>query len=417
VKHAILRRYAGAWAGIILRGWTRRARTGDLRRRKAVHLVFVDGFAGAGRYGRDADKAPPGPNDEPVWGSPVIGIKELEEQARQFGDELSKTVAGVLVEEDPRYYERLLASLEAAALDTPIVPADGFEGQRHGTVLVIRGDFRNKLSSMLEWLGHYPYILAFIDPFGPAMDLESMRKLLARERTDVISLFPSDDLKRRGGSVRKPKPAWRPSDYGNISRFDAHFGTEEWREIYSARGLSEEEREKAFVRLYTRQLMGIDKRNIIKTIGLRYAHAKDRTAYYLCMTTRDPQGAFKFNAIMREVAAIEDLEIWRDREATIRRSEGESGQIGLFDAAGGVPSTPPSADKYRANPEDVARALLERAATPRPISYKEVLRRMAASIFLESEIQSALRQLRSEGKAEFEGTKFTVGLPIWIKPA
>jgi hypothetical protein len=68
VKHTILRQYAGAWAGIIANGVRRqmvqaRESGGPMPR---LDLVFIDGFGGAGRYGRDFDGSP-----GPIWGSPT----------------------------------------------------------------------------------------------------------------------------------------------------------------------------------------------------------------------------------------------------------------------------------------------------------------------------------------------------------
>ena len=85
-KHAVLRRYAGGWAGIICGGIFRRWSGSFASAPKfGLHLVYVDGFAGKGRYARDADEAHSGTSGEPIWGSPIIGIRALEGQADAFG--------------------------------------------------------------------------------------------------------------------------------------------------------------------------------------------------------------------------------------------------------------------------------------------------------------------------------------------
>jgi three-Cys-motif partner protein len=56
-KHEILRRYVQAWAPILSQG-------------NFPHLVFVDGFAGPGRYSKGEE------------GSPVIALKAVIDQPR-----------------------------------------------------------------------------------------------------------------------------------------------------------------------------------------------------------------------------------------------------------------------------------------------------------------------------------------------
>lgn len=46
-----------------------------LGERFRLELVYVDGFAGTGRYERDRDD----PDGGAVWGSPIIGVRALEE--------------------------------------------------------------------------------------------------------------------------------------------------------------------------------------------------------------------------------------------------------------------------------------------------------------------------------------------------
>lgn len=90
VKHEILRGYSGAWAGIItngLRGAAIAAR--DRGEPFEVDIVYLDLYAGFGRYERDADK----PNAaEPIWGSPIIATKTLREIAASFHSQTGATV-------------------------------------------------------------------------------------------------------------------------------------------------------------------------------------------------------------------------------------------------------------------------------------------------------------------------------------
>ncbi len=77
-KHEILRRYLQAWAPILSQG-------------NFPHIVFVDGFAGPGRYSHGEE------------GSPIIAIRAVVEQPRP----IKAQVDFHFIELDPRRSEHL----------------------------------------------------------------------------------------------------------------------------------------------------------------------------------------------------------------------------------------------------------------------------------------------------------------------
>ena len=402
-KHSLLRRYGGAWAGIIGTGLINSRAFRSARERGQpfeLHLVYIDAFAGAGRYARDADQAP-GEQREPVWGSPIIGLRAIEAQAAVLRERgLPVRVSGILVEADPEYYERLLENLGASALDITVEPGTNIPSAHHGQVNVFNADFRDVIGDLVPWLGD-AFSLAFIDPWGPVMDLGSLAKLLKRLRTDAITLFPFHDLAVRGGSGLKDPSQLTPSDRGNITRTTAHFGTDEWLDIYRREELSAEAREEAFVQLYLRQLRSLDPTLWVKNIPLRFSKY-DRTAYHLCLTTRDADGAMKMTQLLRDAEVEEEWEVWRDQEERERSKEEGQGALSLFGDLD-VPFTPePTKSAFQADIAEVERELLAKCADGRTHPLKDIYGMMADTPYVAGEINRALRALKKAGAAHFD---------------
>lgn len=407
-KHDLLERYAGAWAGIILRGLARMRREG--MNPFEINLVFLDGFAGAGRYGRDVDKPPPGVGDEPIWGSPVLALRAINKAAGLFPT-LNISVSALLIERKPDNFKDLLDSLDASGLQD--VEAQTTGEIQPGTIGVVNGDFKEHLPAFLESLPSSAYLLAFLDPYGPAAPMTSMEALLARPKTDSIILFPYRDLLTRGGSSLKPEAERAPSDSGNVTRYDEHFGTSAWQEIAADPELGDEEKMRAWVGLFTEQLGAIHPETVVKEIGLRSAKDPARPVYYLCMTTANESGALKFNKLIRETAAQEELEIWRDQEAWLRRADADQGQTSFLDQLGGPELyRPPELEMIVANADDVRMAIANLFGDDEVREVKDVLKGMSRFVYTKGEIEKALRAMRKDDEAEFSKLNVTSEIAI-----
>ncbi len=397
-KHTILRRYAGAWAGIILNGlyglWVKAP---EWRRASFdAHLIYVDGFAGEGKYKRDADQPAKVRPTQPIWGSPIIGMQEIEAQAESFRAKgMPVRITGVINTKEAAEYKVLLQSLADARLLTPVVRATEFNPEGYGRIHVFNEDFRDLVPELMRWLPQTAFVLALVDPYGAVMDLERLGHLVARGHTDVITLFPFHDLAVRGGSSLKDEDARTSSDKGNVSRATAHFGTEDWLDIYRNTASAPEEREQKFVDLYLRQLRSLDTGISPKPIRYRLS-GRDRTAYYLCLMTRDPDGTMKFNEILRKAAVEEKLEFWRDGEAR-RREQTDQGEI--FDATPEIFA--PKPEPYKPTLEEVEaeiRARVPAGAT----TLKAIYGNLGHTLYIPEEIKRALRTMKPRGEVDFE---------------
>jgi len=158
-KHEILRRYLGAWFRIL----------GTYHGR----IVYIDGFAGPGRYA----------NGEP--GSPLIA---LDVAPKQPNGNASEIVFWFIEERSDRHahLEQELAKLSLPA---------------HFRVIANSGRFHEKCGSVLESITTAGQQLAptfaFIDPFGfSGIPFTLIERLLRQERCEAFITFMVDAINR-----------------------------------------------------------------------------------------------------------------------------------------------------------------------------------------------------------------------------
>jgi three-Cys-motif partner protein len=169
-KHAILRRYLGAWFGILPSGSRR--------------VVYIDGFAGPGRYdGREP-------------GSPLIALEAAREHAER---EAATEFVFLFVESDPRRAANLEGEIGGLALP------------RNIRWSVVRSEFATTLTRALDELDRAGHpnapIFAFVDPFGiEGFPFSLIARLLARPRTEVLITFMTNWVKRFAGEWSEKLP-------------------------------------------------------------------------------------------------------------------------------------------------------------------------------------------------------------------
>src|SRR5260370_35592475 len=73
VKNTILENYLKAWGGIIINGLNKRLRD--------LHLGYIDCNASYGRFNGELEDTLTNRQTQPIFGSPIIGIKELDSLA------------------------------------------------------------------------------------------------------------------------------------------------------------------------------------------------------------------------------------------------------------------------------------------------------------------------------------------------
>ena len=256
-KHAILRKYLGAWFPKL--AWAKR-------------LVFVDGFAGPGEYAAG----------EP--GSPLIA---LHAAIQHKADLSSCELFYIFIEEDKTRFEHLDRLIQEQS-----IPA-------HIRCQAVQGTFADHLTQILDTLDEAEKQLApafvMVDPFGFAgLPLELLARVAQYQRSELLISFMYESIVR-----------WR-SQPQLATTLDGLFGCQDWRH---ADDLPEPAARKDFLlALYIRQLRDV--------AGMEYPRAFEmidrgnRTEYFLIFATHhvdglkamkramwvvDPSGAFQFS--------------------------------------------------------------------------------------------------------------------------
>ena len=396
VKHEIVREYSGAWAGIIVNGVSKlpaAQQSGFV-----LNLVYVEGFAGFGRYDGDMDR----PGDRtPVWGSPVIGLQGLEaasDAGRKRG--IAVQVTGILVDLNGQgQIQELEENLRAAGIVTPITRRPDPNGIQKGRVNLISGDFRDHVNGIADSIQPTDFVLAILDPYGESMRMDSLTRILRRRKTDSIVLFPTARVDRFRGSVAKLPRDRDPQDCLNIERINHLYGNAEWQQIAIDPELTREGREIAYGTMYRNRVKAIDEGLWVKDIPLRFT-AINREAYSLLLTTRDANGGMRMNEVLRKAEARKHWSVWGDLEARLRSREEDLGQGNLFPD---VPRAAPPTIKSEAIPkEDIIPSILNVVLPGEELEYMTLLGRLCDTAYVLGEIKSALKSLRDEEQFAFD---------------
>ncbi len=238
-KHEILRRYLGAWFGII----------GD----RAPNIVYIDGFCGPGRY------------ENGEIGSPIIALRE----AIKHSDRLSNNqVIFIFVDEDPERIAHLRRELQ------------GFPHRENFSIHTIAGQFERELSKLLDDLtaegARLAPTFALVDPFGfKGIPFNLVRRLLTEQSTEVFVNVMVDSLNR-----------WLTHPDAKIRQHIVElFGTEEVLTIAQGSG----NRVAALRALYQKQLSECAR--FVRYFEMR--NRRDRVIYYLFFAGNHPLGHVK----------------------------------------------------------------------------------------------------------------------------
>ncbi len=399
IKHEILRAYAGAWAGIITTGaGGSAARAKQAGKEFTLDLAYVDLFAGAGRYGRDADQKEEA--GTPIWGSPIIATQMIEatldDRFRSRGFAARTTAVAI----DKQFAAELLENSLEASLPIPVVALARARDLAYGTYTVIGADCRDCISDIVTRVQRNVFVLALIDPYGETMRLSDLKPLICHPHADAIALFPVMEVDKHAGSALKAPSQRSQVENTNLERTTDHFGTAEWMEIPRNVGAGPDrlpEREEAYAELYARQLSSLDPSLAVKKIGLRLSKI-DRTGYHLFLTTRHPDGAFRMNDILRRAGISEYWAVWADQQERLRAGEESQGVLS-FDFGDQLrPPSPPSNDVPIAM---VKAAVMRAIGSAKVIEFHELRMRLANDVFTSGEFSRAMTALRKDGKLNF----------------
>lgn len=411
VKHLILERYVPRWGGIITNGLRRTvARLGKYGRRAHVHFIYVDACAGVGRYAGDRASILRAESTETKFGSPVIGLRALE-SIKGFAHEAGLDVQtnAILVEEVPSRFGVLEESLALAGLANRIKATDQFSTLRDGEAAVINGDFRDYAERILKFTKQdYRFAFYFLDPYGPkAIPLTVVAPIISQRRHDVMINFPYQDLHKKSGIVRKEMLS--SAEHQLVQNHTQMFGSDEWIDLVqqiAASTLTGEQytaaMEQKLVELYQKVLTDVDDHLAIKSIRLRFSE-KERTMFYLFLTTHDPNGALALNEILWDARLAEHELRWRLWFAKKFAKQREAGQLSMFDLMGvddgfhaPSPQMPPRPEK-----EHIADGILKAFSSKQKVQFVDILKTFADSPCFVGEVKRAMTYLKKQKRVTY----------------
>lgn len=250
VKHEILRRYLQAWIPI-------------LGQSQFDELIYIDGFAGPGRYSQGED------------GSPVIAIKAALERQEQ----IKPRMTFVFVELDKDRADML--ELVLGEVDLPSKFSLQVAGGR---------SFDDAVSAFIDYrtrnAGHLPPTFAFIDPFGwSGVPFELVTRILSSPSCEVLVTFMYEEINRFIGL---------PDQESNFTSF---FGTNAWKEIVPLN--DPRERNRRLHDLYLNQLRNRANMKYVRSFEMR--NERDVTDYYLFYATNSLLGLKRMKEAMWRV--------------------------------------------------------------------------------------------------------------------
>ncbi len=373
VKHIILEEYLHRWGYIITNG-LKRAFNDATRKGKRFEatLVYVDPFSSQGRYADEKSI------DGPVYGSPIIGIRALDDirEAAAQNAGFKPKVVSILIEIDPERHKALLKTLELAGYSKRVRETSDFFSLRSGDIAVINGDFRDYADRLLDYTEQrYLWALYFLDPYGPSgIPMNIVRPIVVQENNDVIINHTFLTLQRE----------FQPQ------HLDAMYGGNQWKVIAES---SEDPQTKEIrqIEAYVQTLQEHDPQLAIKFVPLKFPD-KERTMFYLVLTTHDPTGALAINKILDKAKLREyGLRVqWKTEK--YREQTGQTILIPVDEAERPEP--------VRLKPEEIADHIYE-LCKGETIKFREVLRRVINEPYYYAEVKSAMSILKKGKRAQY----------------
>ncbi|MGA1813821.1 three-Cys-motif partner protein TcmP [Frondihabitans sp. 4ASC-45] len=260
VKHDLLRTYLGAWFPIL----------GKFNRR----VVFMDGFAGPGRY----------LNGEP--GSPAIALGTFLDH--NYAANLSGTEYIFVFTEN--HAERF-ASLEQV-VEAERVARGGWP--EHVKVIVENKNFTEVAEDILGSLGHKDLAptFAFLDPFGyKDVPMDVIRRLMSYSKSELFIYFDINSLNRFATAGQQVDV-----------HFEALYGTTEFKNAPAA---GDPGRQQFLHDLYERQLKNVCGFKHVRSFEMLGANGK--AINYLFFCTNSSVGFDRMKGAMWKAAPSGDF--------------------------------------------------------------------------------------------------------------
>jgi three-Cys-motif partner protein len=430
VKHEILSRYLDRWGGIIVNGLTK------ARQPKDWHFVYVDCFSAFGKYSGEMEDSYAKTNvSAEVEGSPFIGIRALDrlvEHAQKMGVRIR--VNSVLIERHKKTYEGLRDNLQVAGFGNRVQETKHFHSLNPGEIAVVNEDSTTLGNHLLNYTGRGDtWSFYLIDPRGPSgIPYDFVKRIVRQEHHDVMINFIYQDLLRKTGMCIKDNPT--PQEQQLVDYWTKAFGGEWWidlarqtlliaedvrnfREALGGYPMSDhvgpftdielaEEKEQTFVSAYRDVLRTMDNSLTTKLVSLKFGD-KERTMFYLFLTTHDPTGALALNRILNGAKLLEHELRIRLKNAKKPPPPPPSVQqmqlldISLYESKIPEPVPVPAVDP-RPTAEDVSAFIMDKF-TGKQATRKDVYKELANTLYFPEEVDKALRYLKRNEKATFDG--------------
>jgi len=246
-----------------------------------------------------------------------------------------------------------------------------------------------------------------------------VKKVVSQERHDVMINFIYEDLLRKTGMCLRDD--LQPRHKQLVDYWSEAFGGDWWKEIARETLLAEGEsrflkealgeygevivvsderlteiKEQKFVSAYRDVLHSMDPSLVTKLVNLRFGD-KERTMFYLYLTTHNPTGALELNRILYDAKYLE-YEL-RYRLNIAKKTAPPPGQLTLIPVEIQVP-------EYQRLPRpdinEIEQYILKRF-TEQTATRREVYRELVNTDYFPSEVNKAIRSLRKKEHASFDG--------------
>lgn len=386
VKHEILQEYLASWGYIItmgLRGAYLKAQQSD--RKLSTRFVYVDCFSYMGAYSPE--------EGQPIYGSPIIGVNAIDRIASNFRQQnlVTPDTYTILVEENKDNYRVLLDTLKQCNLDNRIRETTNFQSLKPGEIALINDDYTRHLKALIDFTNrNFTWSFYLLDPYGPkSIPLDFVQRIISQEHTDVIINLMYQDLHKKTGSAAKNHPD--PRHISLLGYWDAVYGDNSWRNIaqkYYAEEISKEEMENRLVELYRNILLDKDAELAVKRIPLRFPD-KDRTMFYLFLTTHDGTGALKMNEIL-DGAKISEFAYREKAKAPDQKS--------FFDLD--LLPDPMRSQQNETNIDDIANAIYK-IGMKQTLTFRSLLAQLADTPYYIDQVRKAMTKLKRSHKCTY----------------
>lgn len=304
-------------------------------------LVYVDCFAGAGKYLGGEE------------GSPLVVLSKAQEMVRRSKHPLN--IVTIFVEKDATAVQELQANISKTLPDLP----------KEVRYYVFNEDAHDFVEKLLEVIPNGVPAFFFVDPYGHPLTIPVMNKILERQRTEILLTLMWCAINRH---LNNPK---------TVKAITRMFGHDEWRNQTFIQA-ERYERETQFLDYFLLHLNAEYKLRfrILFSPEDSVPGGEHRTKYYLVHLSNHPKAVL----LMKEV-------MWRlgDEMGTFEFSARP--QLRLF-------SQTPQVDEL------IKYLKQEYRGSGRTLTFGELREETWELPFIESYYREAVKQLENEGAVQ-----------------